>query len=78
MYFCICMCAWLSVYVLCVCTSAKGSQSVGFPGTGVRGYCELPDVGALVSLQEQCVLLTTLPSPPHRMPLTNAQNKVAC
>lgn len=76
MYMHVCLVEFICI--TCVFKCQRKPTSVGFPGTRVRGYCELLDVGALVSLQEQCALLTTLPSPPHRMPLTDTENKAVC
>lgn len=76
MYMHVCLVEFICI--TCVFKCQRKPVSVGSPGTRVRGYCELLDVGALVSLQEQCALVTALPSPPHRTPLTDSENKAVC
>lgn len=56
----------------------KEAKECWIPWNYIRGYCELVDMGPLVSVQEHCALLTTLPSPSHRTPLADTQNKVVC
>lgn len=44
----------------------KEAKECWIPWNYIRGYCELLDMGPLVSLPEHRALLTTLPSPSHR------------